>query len=623
MNEKSAASALLKALLLALLIFPGCRWAREEINAGPVTDIAVLVNGTVAEGGNIAVNMGSELILAAVVSPAQDSVHIAWEVSGNAVTLVSSGVGPEATIRGNTRSGTSDISVIAWRDSTDEPVRKIFSVSLQEAPVSDIVLMEGDSPAETSMIIGAGEERHISAKLLPSFASGNITWTVVDGGILDLAETADGYGCTITGENPGKTTLVVRAENGNTASPASASIDVDVRLSKPVINVEIFKGAESINGVLRIGLYEEVSLRGAVSPEDAMPILRWSSSGAGVEVDSSGRIKGLYGAASATISVEAFNSVTNPPKTASITVEVKNPVTGLSVQYDNSEHLPVPGVLHLSPDDAVDLKVDLTPAGVSGTVTWSGGAGVVELSALQGPDCTITGKAFGSGEIVASAVNADTGEPVTAVFSVQVAPLPLWAWDRGRDGGLTGDISSSASNITLTGRGEKNSPVRIRALGNTIGYTTYGLDINSYNTSNSTRIMIGSNTNTSSANGHQTGDFNFLTPNRPIRISVDYEIVKSAPAGRDLWLTVNNNQATQGASVLGSTARILVQPLTAIEGTRATAVGYLNVPNIPDGPGRDSLEKAFVGIICLSNGGRIYVSGIRIEYDDEQTGIEE
>jgi hypothetical protein len=135
--------------------------------------------------------------------------------------------------------------------------------------------------------------------------------------------------------------------------------------------------------------------------------------------------------------------------------------------------------------------------------------------------------------------------------------------------------------------------------------------------------MIGSNTNASSANGHQPGDFDFLTPNRPIKISVDYEIVKSAPAGRDLWLTVNNNQPAQGASVLGSTARILLQPLTAIEGTRATAAGYLNVPNIPDGSGRDSLETAFVGIICLSNGGRIYVSGIRIEYDDEQTGIEE
>jgi hypothetical protein len=131
--------------------------------------------------------------------------------------------------------------------------------------------------------------------------------------------------------------------------------------------------------------------------------------------------------------------------------------------------------------------------------------------------------------------------------------------------------------------------------------------------------MFGTNSSTSTAGGnHQTGDFDFLTPNKAIRVSVDYEIGAAASPGRDMWLTVNNNQATNGASVLGNLARIAVEPITAVEGTKATAIGYLNVPEITEGPGKASLSNAFVGIICLSNGGRVYVSGIRIEYNDEE-----
>jgi hypothetical protein len=609
-----------------ILIFSGCRWAREETIPGPVTDITVMADGAVVSGDGIAVNRGGELTLTAILTPRQDSARIAWEVSGDAVKLTGPGTGAAVTVRGNTSAGDgpSEIKVIAWKNSADAPVEKTFPVSLREAPVSGVILMEGDSPAPLSLIIGIGEERRITAKITPSFALSNAVWTVGNAYILGLTETAP-YTYTISGIAPGKTTLRVEAANGNTAVPVSALVEVEVRTPQPIEKIEILNGTEAVSGILRIGLYEELALHALVSPEDAVPVLTWrSDNGAAVQVDVSGRIKGLQGASTAVISVEAANSVTGAPLSAQVTVEVKNPVTGLRVQYDNSEGLPVPAMLHLSPGDAVDLKAALAPAGVSGSgVTWSGGGGAFELSTAQGPLCTVTGTVPGSGEIIVTAANADTGEPASAVFSVRVAPQPVWAWDRGRDGGLAGDIPSNDNTLTLAGRGEHNTPVRIRASGNLIGYTPSGLDINSYATGNSTRLMVGTNSSASTAGGHQSGDFDFLTPSRPIRISVDYEIVKSAPPARDLWLTVNNNQPTQGASVLGSTARILVQPLTALEGTKATATGYLNIPNIPDGPGRDSLQNAFVGIICLSNGGRIYVSGIRIEYDDEQTGAED
>jgi hypothetical protein len=245
----------------------------------------------------------------------------------------------------------------------------------------------------------------------------------------------------------------------------------------------------------------------------------------------------------------------------------------------------------------------------------------VELSSATGSVCTLTGLGFGSAEILVSAENPDTGDPVTAGISVQVAPKPIWAWDRARDGGLTGNLTTGDTTLTLQGRGEHTAPIRLRASGNTINYTNSGLEINSFGTGNSTRIMFGSNSNTTTnpqaVNGsHQPGDFDFLTPNRELRISVDYEIGTSAAPGRDMWLMVNNNQPTQGASILGNAARILAQPITAVVGTKATAIGYLNVPGIPPGPGRESLDNAFVGIICLSNGGRVFVSGIRIEYND-------
>jgi hypothetical protein len=65
-------------------------------------------------------------------------------------------------------------------------------------------------------------------------------------------------------------------------------------------------------------------------------------------------------------------------------------------------------------------------------------------------------------------------------------------------------------------------------------------------------------------------------------------------------------------------SQILIEPLTAARGTRATAVTYIDVWDMVDRKfkGIETLENSFICIIALSNGGSIYVSGVRIEIEE-------
>ena len=84
-----------------------------------------------------------------------------------------------------------------------------------------------------------------------------------------------------------------------------------------------------------------------------------------------------------------------------------------------------------------------------------------------------------------------------------------------------------------------------------------------------------------------------------------------------MWIMVNNNNANAAQSYMGTNSQILIEPLIAARGTRATAVTTLDVRDLAGGrfKGYETLETAFIAVIALSNGGSIYVSGIRIEYE--------
>jgi hypothetical protein len=201
-----------------------------------------------------------------------------------------------------------------------------------------------------------------------------------------------------------------------------------------------------------------------------------------------------------------------------------------------------------------------------------------------------------------------------------------------------------ADHYKLWGRGkyaQQNNGIPVKAIGNFIPYRPSGLLINSSNnfsghnpdpvafpgfgsitsanSYNSTRIMIGSNIHTTTeGHRHQEGIFDFLTPEKNIRISVDYEIIWSAGASRDMWIMINNNNANNVRSPLGTASQLLIEPLIAARGTRATAVTTMDIQDLVNREARgiETLASAFIGIVSLSNGGSSYVSGIRIEFED-------
>ena len=615
------AGAVLGAALL-LLISAGCP-APSTAQAEPVTRIRIFLRGNELSGsGDTRISVGLEETLRAATDVS--GAYISWKIaSGAAVRITGSGLGAECPVQG-TATGQAVLRVTAWRSSADIPVTRDIALTVTSAEPETIRITGAADGAP--LAIGIGEERIFTAEVSPSWAQGTITWSAETGALVSLAPLPGDRQCKVTGLAAGTALVRAAADNG-----VSTAVSIEVLTPKPITRLEIRDRGVEAHSPLSIGLYEERPLEALVEPANAAAILTWSSSDPlAVAVDTlTGKIKGLGVNSTATLTVEAKNAAT-APLTKTITVTVKNPVTGIRLVYDNAESLPVSGVIRLYPGETVPVKVDLAPAGISGAaVSWSGANDAVELSGSDGVTCILSGRDFGSTELVVSAANVDTPEPASAVVSVQVLPKPVWAWERARDGGLSGPVATGAGNVTLQGRGLHTEPIRLRAFGTAIGYTPFGLDIDSRGSS-STRIMFGSDSgvqtvspSTNPTGNHEPGDFDFLGPNRVMRISVDYEIISSANPGRDMWLTVNNNWPTHGASVLGNASRVLLQPLTAAAGLRATATGYLNVPDIPAGSGRASLENAFVGIICLSNGGRVYISGLRIEYETETGGTEE
>jgi hypothetical protein len=328
--------------------------------------------------------------------------------------------------------------------------------------------------------------------------------------------------------------------------------------------------------------------------------------------------------------------------------------------YDNTtaKSLPVSNVIWLAPNDQVKLKVDTT-GGNPSEINWPTNSEFTLATSNGGKNCTIAYKPTNTRlrfedppiELHVTAKNTDNSAEVSAVVLVKkLDSKPVWAWDRARDADENVSLNIPATGTgtsNMYGRGEKNS-VPVTSWGNAIPYTDYGLKLNSSNNysgknpepittpANSTRIAVGIIERT--ATGEKTnvdGVFNFLeafcekgnagyvlkpqAQGKMIRVSVDYEIIWTAGAGRDMWIMLNNNNANAAQSIMSTDSQILIEPLTAARGTRATAVTYIDVWDMVDRKfkGVETLEKAFICIIALSNGGSIYVSGIRIEYEDE------
>jgi len=587
-------AVLLPVLLFTtvLFVFTGCpSYSKVE----PLTGIKVFLGETEQTGITIA--RGETVNLRAAVTPKTEDAFVTWEISsGTAAAITGSGEGAECSIKGIQVGGPITITVKAWRNVLDVPVEANISVSVTEGQASGIIINGPPS-------IRVGEEQFFTAEFDPAGVDGNLVWSA----------------------NPPSAVTLTATENSR-----------------------IYK----IMGV----------------SEELLVII--------------------------TVSAGELYSIFPLLVTPKVDVPQKNPVTGIKILYDNDESLPVSNVIWLEEQsgDEVRLKVE-TAGGAPDQITWTGANDEVELTTSNGgKNCTLTGKNSSvfdlpPTELRVSARNADNGEPVSVIVPVKTQPEPIWAWDRARDADINTALTSyvspglpmGAGSPPIHGRGTHGSEVPIIVKANLIPYTVSGLWLNSSNNdsgrnpfpagtpANSTRITIGSNDNLDSiAVNSETntsliprGVFDFLDlfyeknpdgtfkeddkglwkikegmSDKSIRVSVDYEIVWTAGAGRDLWINVNNNYPTATRSTLSTASQMLIEPLTAARGTRTTALATLDVidlvarkvRNIPDkdDPNKSdldrsgwlSLDRAFISFVCLSNGGSIYVSGIRIEFDE-------
>jgi len=590
-------TVLLSVLLFTtvLFIFTGCP-SFDKVE--PLAGIKIFFEGTEQTGITIA--RGETANLTAALIPQTDDVFISWEISSDAAAAItSSGKGPECSIKGLTAGGQTTITVKAWRNTLDVPVEASVSVSVTEGQATGIIINGPPS-------ISVGKEEFFIAEFDPPWIDLEPVWSANPSSAVTLNGTGNSRG--ITGILEGTVTITVSAGGLHGYFSLEITPEVIVTQRNPVAGIKIF--------------YD--------------------------------------------------NNIESLPVSNVIWLQAREQ----------------PGAA----GDEVRLKV-VTAGGEPDQITWTGANDEVDLSVSpDGKNCALTGKKSSvfdlpPTELRVSARNADNGEPVSVIVLVKTQPEPIWAWDRARDADINTALDSYVSpglpmgpgSPPIHGRGTYGSEVPIIVKANQIPYTTSGLWLNSSNNDsgrnpspadapgNSTRITIGSSENTDSiavnsetnVNLIPRGVFDFLDPfyeknpdgtfkeddkglwivkegmrDKSIRVSVDYEIVWTAGAGRDLWINVNNNYPTATRSTLSTASQMLIEPLTAARGTRTTALATMDVidlvtrkvRNIPDkdNPARSdpdrsgwlSLDRAFISFVCLSNGGSIYVSGIRIEFDE-------
>ncbi|MDR2542225.1 MAG: Hsp20/alpha crystallin family protein [Treponema sp.] len=659
--------------LLLFIVLIGCP-VFEEIKT--VNEIHVFLNGV--EKTAFTIEQGETLTLRAEVPGFNpEDIVIVWEIEDNSrLAIVSSGEGAECTIRGiETYNDDIQITVKAWRRAGDIPADTTILVRVIDGEARKIII---NGPAQ----LGVEEERFFTTRIFPDWANVPVNWTAYPNNIVAIKQ-PDENSSFIEGLTPGNVTITATAQAGG----AFGTFELEVKATGIVNDLVILHDSEPAESSITIGLHEAINLgvSATLTPADAYVFFKWGSSNpANVSVDAEGRIMGLQADTYATITLSAGTV------TRDILVTVKNPVTGLRIRYDNTENLPVTGIIWLFPDDELRLEATLGPAGIMGNVKWETEDDVIELTP-DGRFCTIKwveGSDFISPpiELWITAGNADNGErPVRTLVLVKTQPEhPIWAWERGRDGNLyngtalvpsgtvlPGTSSTNPANtspFTIKGRGVKES-VPIAIGGNPIPYTEFGFKINSSNNfsgknpdpvgpppfasgnpNNSTRITIGTNSgyatqNATNANWSNiwNGQFDFLNhffirqddnwvikpekENKMVRVSVDYEIIWTAGAGRNMWIHVNNNEANATRSLLGTASQLLINPLTAAMGSRETAIATWDLQDYVTSEirgietrgirGHETLDKSFITIVALSNGGNIYVSGIRIEEFEE------
>jgi len=309
---------------------------------------------------------------------------------------------------------------------------------------------------------------------------------------------------------------------------------------------------------------------------------------------------------------------------------VRNPVEKVQL-LKNQQDLDPGEQFAIQEGASVVLGAKLLPQGVSGGIHWqSSRQGIVEMSALTGPNITITGTHGGKTIITVMARNIYSEVYAEAECIVTVIPNSFFKWSYRTDGW----IDLPALNNAIVG---KISEMLIRAGETDIlpddargGMVLEGAGA---------RLIIGSvmvtPTTTPFAGDpvyDQNGALDFLDGpsrdyllwNKRVRISVDYETL-SDPGSDDFFrIQVNNNTGgTENASAISNWLVTKLQPdsprsgtLTGIFNSRhSILVKDTDITALPD---KTQLETVLANsFVCLYlSGGKMIIRGIRIESAD-------
>jgi len=171
--------AVVPVAILALFVIAGCQ---EPESKGSVSNIRVFLNGVETTAG-LTIEQEQTVTLTARVGVDPDFVSIAWENEGGAVEIISSGSGPECTVKGR-EVDIAGITVKAWRTGEKMVVQKV-PVTVKPAEVTGISIAGGSRIIE-------GETQALAAEITPAWARFPLNWTAAPAGYVDLEEDDNG-----------------------------------------------------------------------------------------------------------------------------------------------------------------------------------------------------------------------------------------------------------------------------------------------------------------------------------------------------------------------------------------------------------------------------------------------
>jgi len=256
----------------------------------------------------------------------------------------------------------------------------IAPIQVSAAPAASSVKLSA-----SSVTLGVGEKKTLTAAVSPSGASQKVSW--IAGGSTIAATTA---GCTFSAPKAGTYTITAKTGNGKTAK---CTVTVKAAPTKVTLNA----------AKLTLDAGKTYTLKASYAPSGAAGAKSFSSSSAAIaSVNSSGKITAKK-AGTATITVKTYNG-----KTAKCTVTVKG-TAPTSIKFSA-------GTANIGLKEVYALSTTIAPAGASGTRTFkSSNAAIASVDASG----NVTGKKTGTATIT---VTTGNGKTATCKVTVKAAP---------------------------------------------------------------------------------------------------------------------------------------------------------------------------------------------------------